>query len=47
MGKKLGLDVKLSDKPIAKIIRFNGIDGVRKVSNVIGDLVSELKAFYH
>jgi len=44
IGKNLGLDVKLSDKPFAKIIRFNGVNGIRKVSAVIQDLISELKA---
>ena len=44
IGRGLGLDVKLSDKPFAKIIRFNGVDGIKKVSAVMQDLISELKA---
>ena len=44
ISKNLGLDVKFSDKPFAKIIRFNGVDGIKKVSAVIQDLILELKA---
>lgn len=42
LGKRLGMNVKLSERPVAKIIIFNGQEGIRKLSKVTEELVSGL-----
>jgi len=42
LGQKLGLETKLSDRPTAKIIKFNKREGVKKASKIIKELLSGL-----
>lgn len=42
LGKQLGMNVKMSERSFAKIVIFNGEDGIRKLSSVIDQLISGL-----
>jgi len=42
IGQKLGMQVKMSEKPLAKIIIFNGTEGIKKLSKVIDELIQDL-----
>jgi hypothetical protein len=42
LGKRLGMNVKMSERPVAKIIIFNGEEGIRKLSSAMEQLISGL-----